>query len=356
MNARRPWWKTMLGLAFTAPLLFGSSVYYFVYGASAVPVLALFELKDAKARIRGVVRLFLAGLAGALLTVPLAWPYWEKLGSGMERTLSTASEFEASGLDYLSSFSRLHGFLPKESEPLFPGFAAIGLAAFALAKERTRSWVWVAIAVLGIALSFGPSFGLFSFLYEIFPPYRALRVPSRAGILFLLSIAMLAALGLRRLRSPAARAALVAAAVAECAAVPLPLRMEAPELPPIYRHLEAAGDGALLELPLPPPERFQDNALYVFRSSYHRRPLVNGYSGFVPAGYREVYERLRSQPMPEVLSWLSSLGVRLVLVHEGRIGPRLMRETLEAEREGNLILVGEEPGDRLYRITVRSSS
>jgi hypothetical protein len=346
----------VIGLALAAPLLFGSSVYYFVYGASAVPVLALFELSETKAKLRGVYRLSLAGLAGALLTLPLAWPYWEKLGSGMERSLSTASEFEASGLDYLSSFSRVHGFLPKESEPLFPGFVAIGLAALALAKERRRAWVWVAIALLGIALSLGPSLGLFSFLYEIFPPYRALRVPSRAGILFLLSMAMLAALGLSRLRRPFASALLVAAAVAEGAALPLPLLLSAPALPPIYRHLEAAGEGALLELPLPPPESFQDNALYVFRSAYHRRPLVNGYSGFVPENYREVYERLRTQPMPEVLSWLSSLGVRLVLVHEGRIGPRLRREILEAEREGNLILEGEEPGDRLYRITVRSSS
>ena len=94
----------------------------------------------------------------------------------------------------------------------------------------------------------------------------------------------------------------------------------------------------------------------MFRSAYHRRPLVNGYSGFVPPVYKEAYERLRSQPMPEVLDWLSSFGVRFVLVHEGRIGPRLTREILDAERGGNLIVVGGEPGDRLYRITVRSSS
>jgi hypothetical protein len=167
---------------------------------------------------------------------------------------------------------------------------------------------------------------------------------------------MLAALGLRRVQNRAGKAALVAAAALECAAAPLPLHMEAPTLPPIYGHLEKAGEGALLELPLPPPESFQDNALYVFRSAYHRRPIVNGYSGFVPDSYRKAYERLRLQPMPEVLAWLSSQGVRLVLAHEGRIGPRLRRELREAENQGILILVGEEPGDRLYRITVRSSS
>ncbi len=351
----------VLGLALSVPLTFGSSVYYSVYGATALPVFALFELKAMKAGLRlgRLTLLGLVALGGALLTLPLALPYWEKLGSGMERSLATASEFEAKGLDYLSSFSTLHGFLPKESEPLFPGFVAAGLATFALlapAKDRGRIWVWVAIALLGIALSFGPSFRLFSILYEVFPPYRALRVPSRAGILFLLAVAMLAALGLSRLRGMVAKAALILAAVAECSAVPLPLRMEAPALPAIYRRLEGLEESALLELPLPPPERFQDNAVYVFRSATHRRPIVNGYSGFVPESYRDTHARLMSRPMPEFLAHLSSQGVHLILAHEGRIGPRLLREIREAEREGILVRVGDEPPDRLYRITVRSSS
>jgi hypothetical protein len=127
--------------------------------------------------------------------------------------------------------------------------------------------------------------------------------------------------------------------------------MEAPRLPPIYRRLAAVeGEGALLELPLPPPERFQDNAVYVFRSSTHRRPIVNGYSGFVPEMYRETYEHLRTRPISEGLTRLSGQGVRFVLAHEGRLGPRLRRQIAEAEREGILILVGEEPPDRLYRI------
>jgi len=127
--------------------------------------------------------------------------------------------------------------------------------------------------------------------------------------------------------------------------------MEAPKLPPIYRHLESvAGEGALLELPLPPPERFQDNAVYVYRSAMHRRPIVNGYSGFVPETYRMTYELLQTRPLSGGLARLSAQGVRFVLAHEGRLGPRIRRELAEAEREGILILVGEEPPDRLYRI------
>jgi len=352
----RPGLGPVAGLASSIPLTFGSSIYYSIYGATVVPVVVLFELPLVQAgrRLGTLARLGLAASAGILATVPLALPYWNKMSSGMERSLETATEFEATGADYVSSFSRLHGFLPKSSEPLFPGFVAIGLAAGALgapSKERRRTSVWIAVALVGIALSLGPSLGLFSILFEVFPPYRALRVPSRAGILFLLGVSMLAALGLRRIRGRALRFALVALAAAECASVPLPLRMEAPGLPPIYRNVEGlVGDGALLELPLPPPERFQDNAVYVYRSAIHRRSIVNGYSGFVPETYRETYELLRTLPMREALTRLSGQGVRFVLAHEGRLGRRRRRELAEAEREGILILVGEEPPDRLYRI------
>jgi hypothetical protein len=77
---------------------------------------------------------------------------------------------------------------------------------------------------------------------------------------------------------------------------------------------------------------------------------VNGYSGFVPETYRETYQHLKTRPMSEGLTRLSGQGVRFVLAHEGRLGPRLRRELADAEREGILILVGEEPPDRLYRI------
>jgi hypothetical protein len=344
------------GLAFAIPLTFGSSVYYSIYGATVVPVLVLFELSAVETgrRLGALARLGLGAAAGGLLTLPLALPYWSKQSSGMVRSIETASEFSASAIDYASSFSRLHGFLPKSSEPLFPGFVAIGLAAAALwapPRERRRALVWVAIALVGIALSLGPSLGVFSALFEVFPPYRALRVPSRAGILFLLAVSMLAALGLGRLRGSAVRVALVAFAAAECATIPLPLRMEAPGLPPVYRHLDSvAGEGALLELPLPPPESFQDNAVYVYRSATHRRPIVNGYSGFVPESYRTTYELLQTRPLSEGLTRLSAQGVRFVLAHEGRLGPRIRRELAEAEREGILVLLGDEPPDRLYRI------
>jgi hypothetical protein len=43
----------------------------------------------------------------------------------------------------------------------------------------------------------------------------------------------------------------------------------------------------LVEVPFYPPEAVFMNAEYVFNSTAHWRPLMNGYSGYTPASYRE---------------------------------------------------------------------
>ena len=362
------------GFAVTAFLTFGSSVYYTVYVASAVPIVALTELywvpKEKRRSAFG--RLLVGGVLAIVLVIPLVLPYLDKLQSGRLRSLQAATEFSAGLPEYLSSYSWLHAFLPKASEPLFPGFIALALAATALltaARERERKWCWVAVGFLGVALSLGPSLGLFTFLYNVAAPYRALRAPSRAGVLFLLAVALLAAIGLTRLKGqtgqtgqtwmkrPALRWALVLVAALECFAVPLELRMDAPSYPAIYRHVETLPEpGAMVELPLPPPERFQDNAIFVYRSIFHRRQIVNGYSGFAPPSYGLAYRQLMRRDFLRGLRAMESKGVRYVLAHEARLGPRMKRQVQKAQDSGLLELVAEESSDRLYAITVREGS
>lgn len=348
----------VVGFASTAALTFGSSVYYAVFVATVAPLVALVELyhQDWPERRVAVMRLSLAAAAAILLTLPLAFPYLDKLHGGTVRSLEAASNFSAGWLEYASSFSRVHGFLPKASEPLFPGFVALGLAAAALATRvhaSARKWCWFAVGAVGVAISLGPPLGLFSVLYRVAAPYRALRVPSRAGVLFLLAVAILAAIGLALVRRRAVRTALVAVAAVECLAAPLPLRFDLPSYPAIYKDVEAlTAPGALVELPLPPPQRFQDNAIFVYRSIHHRRDLVNGYSGFVPRSYRRAYRLLMRRDFERGLMRMREDGVRFVLAHEGRLGPRLRRQITNAIDSGTLVLLSEEPGDRdrLYAI------
>lgn len=345
-----------IGFALTAALTFGSSVYYAVFVASVTPIIVLTEMYwlERGQRARAIGRLAIASVAGVVVTLPLALPYIGKLQGGTVRSLEAASGFSAGVSEYVSSFSRVHAFLPKAAEPLFPGFVAVGLAVAALigvSGQGTRKWCWTLVGVTGVALSAGPALGLFSLLYRVAAPYRALRVPSRAGVLLLLAVAVLAALGLTLIRKKAFRYALVAVAAIECVAAPLPLRLDVPDYPPIYEEVEAlVEDGALVELPLPPPERFQDNALAVYRSIHHRRKLVNGYSGFIPESYRRAHRLLMRRNFARGLEAMRRDGVRFVLAHEGRLGPRMLRQIRQARDGGALVMVAERATDRLYAI------
>ncbi|HXV60748.1 MAG TPA: hypothetical protein VEK15_08645, partial [Vicinamibacteria bacterium] len=152
-------------------------------------------------------------------------------------------------------------------------------------------------------------------------------------------------------RTRRARLAFLTLAAAECYAGPLPWTLEAPTLPSIYHHVSTLDEaGALVELPLPPPERFQDNARYVYRSIFHFRPLVNGYSGFVPRSYREAYRLLMSERFDEGLELMARAGVRFVVTHSGRLGPRMRRRIEQAEGRGKLVLHRVSGSDRLYRL------
>lgn len=350
-------WTSCVALGVAVAATFASSGYYGVFLVTALPLVGFAELGRAPARERTLVggRLVAGALSAAFLTLPLLLPYARKLKEGNLRTVEAAAQFSAGWAEYSSSFSRLHGFLPEHPEPLFPGFAVLGLSLWALVRWKPRTFLpeglLLALALLGLALSAGPKLGLFSLFVHVVPAYQGLRVPSRAGILFLLALALLASRGLTHVRRRSVRVALVGVVAAECYAGPLPWSFDPPELPPIYEHVASLDEpGALLELPLPHPDRFQDNARYVYRSIFHWRPLVNGYSGFVAPSYRRAYRSLTSEPLDATLRQMASDGVRFVLAHGARLGPRLERQLAEGERAGWLELVVQEGADRLYRI------
>ena len=357
-----------IGLALTIAAAFGSSGYYAVFMLTALPLVVAAEWLRSAIRPRMLKQLTLAGVSTILLVAPLVLPYAKKLGQGSIRTFQVTTEYSAGLREYASSFSKLHFFLPKAEEPLFPGVVAVGLAMVALISSLRRrqphpsssvnvfalvrdEWTFAAVGLLGVVLSLGPSGGLFTLLFRFLPPYQGLRVPSRAAILFLLAMALLAAFGLSKVKRRGIRLLLIFVAALECYAGPLPWSFELPPLPPIYHHIAALPEkAALVELPLPHPDHFQDNVRYVYRSTTHWRPLVNGYSGFVPASYRRAFHLLMRQELDSGLRQLSDEGVHFVLVHAQRVGPRMLRQITAAEKSGLLRLREEEGDDRLYEI------
>jgi hypothetical protein len=88
--------------------------------------------------------------------------------------------------------------------------------------------------------------------------------------------------------------------------------------PPVYEWLARQMRGAVCEFPIgqihgrPGPQ----DPTYMYYSTRHWHPLVNGYSGFTPPSYESLVGELQSFPAPEAIAALRRRQVRYLLVHE----------------------------------------
>jgi hypothetical protein len=78
-----------------------------------------------------------------------------------------------------------------------------------------------------------------------------------------------------------------------------------------------------LELPLPPPEQpFQfSEGQHIYQSIFHWQPLVNGISGFWPASYLLLLDRMRTFPDAGSLAYLATRHVRYIVVRQSYFAP-----------------------------------
>ena len=80
---------------------------------------------------------------------------------------------------------------------------------------------------------------------------------------------------------------------------------EAPAVPAIYEELgKIASEGAILTLPIHEGEEIIEESLYMYYSTVHWKPLVNGFSGWWPNDYWELVGRLRHFPTSRILRYL----------------------------------------------------
>jgi hypothetical protein len=152
-------------------------------------------------------------------------------------------------------------------------------------------------------------------------------VPARFAVLVQMLLAVLAGLGaaelLRRLPSQriqyATIAVLVAAVLVESLNRPITLRDMPQRIPAVYDWLQAQPDGPIVEYPVGGLEGRigPQDATYMYYSTAHWRPMLNGYSGFSPAAYDAVLHYLRDFPSANSLAYLRQREVRYLLVHEG---------------------------------------
>ena len=344
---------------------------------------------------RGLLRLSLCPkllvFLGVSLVVllPAHVPYLAVQRSwGYVRTLQETMFYTPDVLSYVSappSVNDLHllPFRPvaqtaEHEKWLFPGLvlpSLILLGSFggasgisAVRRRRLRRIFWL---IMGAAflISLGPylvAFGVhtripmpYLVLYHIVPGFAAMRVPGRFALLVVLAASPLAALGavrcgdaVRRWFPSVAGSARVLASVGLIGlflmelggkAVLLVRAPAAEGVPEIYGRLAAARPGPIVELP------FGDDYRYVYFTTVHWQPLVNGVSGFTPPTYAEVTDALADLPARRSAEYAAAIGVKAVVLHTAKLLPEELSRWTEAETaRGGLSAPAVFGTDRLY--------
>jgi hypothetical protein len=247
-------------------------------------------------------------------------------------------------------------------DSFFPGFVALALAGVAIASAirgqrenhrlRVRVGMLVAIGVVGVVLSLGAATPVYGWLFAVFPPMQGLRAAARFGNLFLLAIAVLAGIGLSRLRASAAIAgALIVLVNIEAMQAPFTYR-PFHGIPGVYHRLaEEPGPVIVAEQPFYPRQGIFQNAGYVLASTAHWRPLMNGYSGYTPASYQRYADAFWYFPQDWAIQAMKDAGVTHVVVHVAAFlkDHQNVLEALARRSDMELMEIGPD-GVRLYRL------
>jgi hypothetical protein len=176
-------------------------------------------------------------------------------------------------------------------------------------------------------------------LRAVFFAYRGLRAPARASILLFMALSALAAYGWARLmrgRSPRV------AGIATCVMAALLLGeyanqnvawLTVPTQPAaVYKWLSEQPRSVVAEVPFARADRLHAIAdgWYMFNSTWHWQPIVNGYSGFFPSSFYELAENTVNFPDDRSIAYLKRRGVDYIVVHGNLLGPEVFGATTAA--------------------------
>jgi len=339
---RAPGVRNALWLALWFTLQALTSLYLLVMTAVALAAAAIARPEDWAGRplVKVAGGISLAAAIAGLATFPFLVPYWRLWLQGYARSVEAAATFSAVWGDYLTTPGRVHYALWSHrwfsANALFPGALAVSLAMVAavrgVAFTDRRARMAVAFGAAGIVLSFGARVPGYSLLYRAVPLLQAIRVVRRFGYLEIVAVAMLAGFGaasIRRTLPPGWRRALstgaLALAVLEPLAVPIEF-LEFAGISPIYDRLATEPDAVVVEIPFYRPNIAFGNAKYMLHSTRHWKPMLNGYSGFLPASYVRHFDALSGFPDANAIVGLRTEGVTHVFVHIDEISPAALEQ------------------------------
>jgi hypothetical protein len=324
--------RIFVPLGLTCGALFYSCVYYWVFFATMLPVLVLgFFIARRRVTWQMARAQVVAGLVMAATIAPALPAYLRNRHAVGERQIAELARGSAELRDYRRPtpdnllYGRRGRVGPAERN-LFTGYVLPIVASMAIVSPAGRWLPYAAALGLSVDLSLGVNGRSYGWLYEHVVAYRALRVPARFAVLVNMFLAILAGVGcarmMRRLPSEHKRnlvlLGLAGGVVVESLNRPLELRDLPPHTPAVYEWLREKESGPIVEYPAAGLEGRvgPQDATSLYYSTTHWRPLLNGYSGFVPPSYLELLDRLRGFPDAAAIAYLHQRRVRYLLVHE----------------------------------------
>jgi len=208
--------------------------------------------------------------------------------------------------------------------------------------------IFSAITLFAVVMSFGPDIhakgrvvattNLYAAFYTLVPGFDGVRVPARYAMIVTLGLAALAALGVAAIdRRHRGRVSAIAGALIllEAIAIPIPINQNSTDYtqaglaplpasvaigaaaPEVYRFIATLPSSTvLMELPLGEPAF---DVRYMFYSTRHWKPLVNGYSGGAPQDYEMLTESLKDVATRPDRAWqaIADSTATHVIVHQG---------------------------------------
>ncbi len=341
-------------------------IFFGIYLAVVCGVLLLRQPRERRAAV------CVALVAGAVLAVALVLPYTIPYFANRDvvgvRKVDEVVRYSALPRNYLATpaqnlvYGWTAGRFGQPERYLFPGLTVLLLAIVAI--RSPARWQVVAYFV-GLLFAFDASLGLNGFFYSwahhALPVLHGLRAPARFGILVCLSLAVLGGYGaaalLRSVASGSQRLLVAAAAVLMLAEYATTVRLfRVPEIPSVYAWLRREPRSVVIELPVPRVDNLSviHDGLFMYFSTRHWQPLLNGYSGFYPPSYLDLIETLRGFPDDASIEALRQRGVDYLIVHGRFYAPDefgALITTLEERRD--IIATGRfaAPGgeSRVYR-------
>jgi hypothetical protein len=351
---RRPRWLALLCVAYLLQGL--TNGYYLLFMPILFGLWILWFTRRPELGAAWRVLLTLAVSAG--LALPFLVEYYVvQQAQGLSRNIGEMASYSARPESFFSATPILCFWTtrpPATTEQyLFPGVTvlALALAGLIVAGKDSRFRFYTATAIVMALFCAGPAPSLVSIstlwhpytLLAALPGFTGLRVPSRFFMLAALCLAVAAGLSFAAIerRVPGLRiwlAVVIFAGLAVDGTIAgMPLGVPPPQL------AIPEADARVVSLPF---EDTRGSVFAMYQSMGHRRPVVNGYTGYMPSHADVITWALRRRD-PTVLAELRRGHPLYVLVASTEQAPQW---TEFMDEQPDTTMLGIEGGGRLYRM------